>query len=105
MFAHKIVFGRFVGLGCQQGSFGDEFDLQGHQVAEDARQGHHHVDAGATQIRQRNQAGTDQAAIAVKARFGAVQTQYLSDLAALGFEVVAAPQHHGDRLGKGVAVL
>ena len=54
VFAHKVVFWRLVGLRCQQGSFGDEFDLQGHQVAEYARQGNHHINAGATQLCQRH---------------------------------------------------
>jgi hypothetical protein len=44
---------RLVGRGGQPGGFGQQLDLQRHQVAEDARQRHHHVDARPAQFFQR----------------------------------------------------
>ena len=58
----------------------------------------HHVDARPAQLRQRNQLGAGQAAVAVEARPRSHQRQRLRDRAAFGLEVVGAPQHQRDRL-------
>ena len=96
----RLVFG-----GCGQiGGFGEQTNLQRHQVTEDARQGDHHINARTAQLAQGDQGGTSDATVAVKARQSAHQRQGLANRCAFAFEVVAAPQHHGDGGGQGVAV-
>ena len=102
--ADPVLLQRLVGGGGHIGSVGQQLDLQRQQVAEDAREGDDHVDARAAQFFQRNQRGTGNAAIAVKARACAHEGQHLADGRAFVFQVVRAPQHHGNRLGQGVAV-
>ena len=103
--ADEVLLDRFVGAGGQERGFGQQANLHGQQVAEDAREGDHHVDAGASEFGQGNQSCTGQAAITVKARRSAHQGQGLCHRAAFGLEVVGAPQHHGHGLGQGLVVL
>jgi hypothetical protein len=51
----KFCSSRLVGGGGEEGSLGQQLDLQRHEVAEDARQRDHHVDARATEFGQRHQ--------------------------------------------------
>jgi hypothetical protein len=88
----------------QKCGFGQEFDLQGHEVAEDARERDDHIDPRTAQLGQRYQGRTGNAAVAVKARQRAHERQRLADGRTLVFEVVTAPQHHGDGLGQRVAI-
>ncbi len=76
--------------------------LQRQQVAEDAREGHHHVDPRPAKLGQRDQVGTRQPAIAVEARPGSHQRQRLGDRAAVGLDVVRPPQHQRHRNAAGV---
>ena len=78
--------------------------MQGHEVTEDARQGDHHIDTGATEFDQWNQAGAGNAAIAVKPGQRTHEGQCLGDGSPFVFQVVTAPQHHGNGFGQRVAV-
>ena len=102
--ANPVHLQWLVGRGRKKRCFGQQLDLQRHQVSEDARQSNHHVHPWSTQFRQRNERGPGNAAVAVKARQCAHQGQGLAYWCALVFQVVAAPQHHGNRLGQRVAV-
>ncbi len=53
---------------------------------------------------ERDQRRAAKPAIAVEAGFCAHQRQRLSQRAAFGFQIVGAPQHHGDGFGEGVAI-
>jgi hypothetical protein len=53
--AHEVQFLGLVGAGGQEGGLGQQLDLQRQQVAEDARQRDHHVDARPAQLGQRHQ--------------------------------------------------
>ena len=48
VFADEVVFIGFIGAGGQETGLGQQLDLHGHQVAEDARQSDDHVNAGAS---------------------------------------------------------
>ena len=102
--ADPVHLQRLVGGGGHVGGVGQQLDLQRQQVAKDARERDDHVDAWAPQFFQRNQRRTGNAAVAVKARARAHESQHLADGRAFVFQVVRAPQHHGNRLGQGVAV-
>ena len=102
--ADEILFGGLVGHRRQIGGFGDHPRLQRQQVAEDARQGDHHVDPRPPQFRQRDQLRAGQPAIIVKSWPGAEKRQRLGDLGTLALQIVRAPQHHGDAFGQRAAV-
>ena len=82
-----------VGGGGVEGGFGEHPGLQRQEVAEDAGEGHHHVDARAAEFGQRHQVGAGEPAVAVEAGLRADQRQGLGDRAAVGLDVVAAPEH------------
>ena len=102
--AHEVLVQRLVRAGGLEGGLREQPGLQRQQVTEDAGQGHHHVDARPAQFLQGDQVGTGQAAEAIEARAGAHQGQGLGDGAALGLEVVRAPQDHGDALRQRIAL-
>ena len=102
----KLLLDRLVGAGRQERGLGEQLDLQRQQVAEDARQRDHHVDARPAQARRAAASrAPGEAAVAVEARLGADQRQRLRDRAAFALQVVGAPQHDRDGLGQGAAVV
>ena len=66
--AHEVELQRLLGAGRQPGGLRQHARLQGQQVAEDAGQGHDHVDPGPAQLLQGDEGGAGQAAEAVEAR-------------------------------------
>ena len=84
-----------------QRGFGQKAGLQRQQIAENARQCHHNVNARAAQFGQRNQVRARQAAIGIKARGRADQRQGLRNRPAIGFDIVRPPQHHRHRTRQG----
>ena len=102
--ADEVALERLV-RGCREECrFGEQLDLQRQQVAENARQGDHHVHARPAELVERNQRRAGNAAVGVESRLGAHQRQRLGDRRALGLQIVGAPQHQSDRLGKLVAL-
>ena len=79
--------------------------MQRQQVAEDARERDDHVDARAAQLSEAHQFGACQTPVAVETGPGTHERQSLSNRPAFAFEVVGAPQHHGNRLGQRMARL
>jgi hypothetical protein len=68
MGADEVLLQRFVGGWRQPGGLGQHPGLQRQQVAEDARQRHHHVDARAAEFLSGIRSAPAQPAIAVEAR-------------------------------------
>ena len=96
MGAHEIHMSGLIGCCRLERRLGQHPCLQGQQIAEDTRQGHHHIDARAAKLFQRDQIGTTQPPIAIKARLGAHQGKRLCNRAAIGFDVIRPPQHQRD---------
>ena len=103
MLPDEVLVFRLLGAGGEPAGLGEHARLQGQQVAEDAGEGEHHVDARAAQFGQRQQACAAQPAKAVEARCGTEQRHRLGDGSALALEVVGAPQHQRHGLGQGLA--
>ena len=104
--ADEIQLDRLVGGRGQQRRLGQQLGLQRQQIAEDAGQRDRRTSIrGRPRLLERHQLRAAQPAIAVVARLGAHQPQRLRDRAALGLQVVGAPQHHRDGFGQRPAVL
>ena len=104
MLADEIHLQRFIGGSRHERRFGQQLDLQRHEVAEYPRQGNDDIDPGTSQILERDQRCPGNAAIAVKTRQRTHQGKCLADRRTLALEVVAAPEHHRNGLGQGVAI-
>ena len=91
MSADKVFGLRLIGGRGLVSCFRQKLHLKREQVTEDARHGHHHVDARTTKIVQWHERSTAKPAIAVKSRPRAHQCQRLRDRLALGLEVVGSP--------------
>ena len=96
--ADEVVREGLVGGGGAEGGFGEELGLQRQQVAEDAREGHHHVDARAAEDGERHEVGAGQPAVGVEAGRRADQRHRLGDRAAVGLDAVRAPEHQRHRV-------
>ncbi len=97
VFAHEVVAIRLVGGGGEPARFRQQLCLQRKQVAENAGQRDHHVDARTAEFRERDQRRAAQAAVGVEARLGADPGERLTDRPAFALEIVGAPQHQRDR--------
>ena len=101
MGADEVLRQGFVSHRAFIGRFGQHFGLQGQQVAEDARQGHQHVNPWAVKVSKGYQISPTQAAISVKARLGTHQRQGLGNRPAVRLDIVRPPQHQRDRARQG----
>jgi hypothetical protein len=86
--------------GGEEAGFRQQLRLQRQQVAEDARQRHHDVDARTAQLFERDEIGAGKPAVAVEARLSRRSAPAPADRPALGLQVVGAPQHQRDGLGQ-----
>ena len=66
MFADPVHFQRFIRGGSQESGFGQQPDLKGHQIPEDARKRNDDVDPGTTQFAQWDERGTRDATVTVE---------------------------------------
>ena len=78
--------------------------MQRHQIAENAGERDHDVDARMFELVERDQRRPGQPAVAIEARRGSHERERLRDRRALGLQVVRAPKDHRDRFGKRIAV-
>ena len=104
MLAHEIHIQRFIRLGCHKCCLRQQLGLQGQQIPEDARQGHNNINPGTPKLFQRDQRGPNQTPETVKAGFSPKQCQGLTNRPAFAFQIVGAPQNHGDRFREAIAV-
>ena len=101
--ANEVDVVRFVRGGSEIAGLRQHAGLQGQQVAEDARERQHHVDARmAERLGSGSRLAPAQPPEAVEARNGPQQRQGLGNRPALALEVVGAPQDKRHGLGKGL---
>mmetsp|Transcript_35577 Transcript_35577/g.55911 ORF Transcript_35577/g.55911 Transcript_35577/m.55911 type:complete len:571 (-) Transcript_35577:844-2556(-) len=103
--AHKVHLQGLVRLGGQLDAPVQQVHLVDEQVPEDARAGHHHVNARPAQLLQRDQLHLVHAAQRVGNGAHTRQRQHLRQRLAICLDVVRAPEGEGHRLGVGPAVL
>ena len=105
MLANEVLLERLVCRGGHERGFGEQPDLQRHEIAEDPRDRDHDIDPRPAQCRQGHERCARDASIAVEARHRAHQRKGLSQRPALGLQVVTAPQDQCNRLRKALAGL
>ena len=66
MLADPVHFQRFICGGSQESGFGQQPDLKGHQIPEDARERNDDIDPWTTQFAQWDERGTRDATITVE---------------------------------------
>ena len=87
----------FIGLCGDQRRLGQHPHLQRQQIAKNARERHHHVDARAAQHLERDEVRAGEAAKGVEPRLGPHQCQSLRHGRAVRFDIVRPPEHEGHR--------
>ena len=89
--AHEILLERFIRRRGQERALGQQLDLQRQQIAEDAGERDHHVDAGPAEFRERNQRGAGDPAVGIESGPRADERECLPDGGAFGLQIVRAP--------------
>ena len=100
MLANEVLIAGLVGLRSQEGGLGEHANLQWQEVAEDARECDHDIHTWSAQFLKWNKTRASESPEAIEARLGAHECHGLGQWAALGLEVVSAPEHHGNGLWK-----